>query len=128
MTPQLPVRRGFARPRLAAIAFAITALIASAPAAFGSHAEETLDCGSAGTFVMRATETGAGDHQAPEPSSVLLLEGGGALTVLEFWVNGQLRFANASTGRGNNAVTEVTCSFRNEAGMLFEVNGILTPR
>ena len=118
--------RNAAHPRFAAAGFAVIALLVAAPAAFASHADETLDCGSAGSFVMRATQTAAGDHQAPEPSSVLLLEGGGVLTVSEFRVNGQLRFANASTGRANNAVTEVECSFLNEAGVLFNVTGILT--
>ena len=104
-------------------------LLAALPGtALASHAGVIVDCGAAGTFTARATETGAGDHQAPEPSSITVFEEGGALTVFSLRVNGQPRFAIAGTGRSNNAVTEVTCSYTTGAGLLFEVTGILTAR
>jgi hypothetical protein len=51
------------------------------------------------------------------------------LTVFDFYVNGQLLFSVAQTGRANNNVEEVTCSFRNaDPGELFTVTGVLTAR
>ncbi len=114
--------------RLAVIGLLGAALLSAAPAALASHSGTTVDCGDAGTFTARATQTAAGSHQAPEPSSVLIFEEGGSLTVFEFWVNGQRRFQLASTGRAANAVEEVRCSFTNGAGSYFEIVGILTTR
>jgi hypothetical protein len=94
-----------------------------------SHAGVIADCGSAGTFTVKAHDTGAADNpQAPAPASVTVFEEGGALSVLEFSVNGQLIFSNAGTGRANNNVEEVTCSYTTGDGVLITVTGILTAR
>src|SRR5215207_3931745 len=91
-----------------------------------THDGATADCGSAGTFTVKAQDTGAG-VQFPDPGKLVLFEGGGALTVLEFYVEGQLVWSAAQTGRASNNVTEVTCSFRNaDPGELFTVVGVLT--
>ena len=111
--------------RAAAIVLASGALALAAAPAFASHAGTTADCGSAGTFTIRAIQTAAGSHQAPEPASIIVFREGGALTVFEFRVNGQLRFTLADQGRQQNALDEVTCTFQNEAGATFEVTGIL---
>lgn len=125
MSPRSIHRPSQAVRRFAATVVASGALALAAAPALASHAGTTVDCGSAGTFTARAVQTAAGDHQAPEPSSVIVFEEGGALTVKEFRLNGQLRFALASNGRQQNAVDEVTCSFQNQAGTSFQVTGIL---
>jgi hypothetical protein len=111
------------------VAVVLGAVFAWSPGStFASHAGVTVDCGDAGSFTARAVQTAAGDHQAPEPSSITVFEEGGTLTVMSLVVNGQPRFAIAATGLSNNAVTEVTCSYTTGAGLLFEVTGILTAR
>ena len=91
-----------------------------------THAGAVADCGSAGTFTVKAQDTGVG-VQSPDPGKLVLFEEGGALTVLEFYVEGQLLWSAAQTGRAKNNVTEVTCSFRNaDPGELFTVVGVLT--
>lgn len=113
------------RRRFAAVGLAAVAILAAAPAALASHSGELADCGSAGTYTLRATDTGAGT-QAPEPGNALVFEEGGSLAVFEVWRDGQLRFSNAGTGQSNNALAEVTCTFTNGAGNYFEITGILT--
>jgi hypothetical protein len=104
-------------------------MIAGLPArTLASHSGVIVNCGDAGTFTARATQTAAGDHQAPEPSSITVFEEGGTLTVHELRVNGVLRFSLATAGRANNAVEEVECWYVTGAGLLFEVTGILTAR
>ena len=113
--------------RIAApIAIAAAVLLAAAPAVLASHDGMPVDCGSAGQFTARATQTAAGSHQAPEPGNVLVFEEGGSLAAFEVWLNGQLRFSIAGTGRDANAVDEVTCTFSNAAGSYFEITGVLT--
>lgn len=91
-----------------------------------THAGAIVDCGSAGTFTVKAQDTGSG-VQFPDPGKLVLFEEGGALTVLEFYIEGQLVWSAAQTGRANNNVTEVTCSFRNaDPRELFTVVGVLT--
>jgi hypothetical protein len=91
-----------------------------------THAGATADCGSAGTFTVKAQDTGAG-IQVPDPGKLVLFEEGGVVTVLEFYVEGQLVWSAAQTGRVKNNVTEVTCSFRNaDPGELFTVVGVFT--
>jgi hypothetical protein len=46
--------------------------------------------------------------------------------VMEVWRDGVLRFSNAATGRANNAISEVTCTFTNGAGNDFAITGVLT--
>jgi hypothetical protein len=121
-----PINPGTARRRVAAVTVACIALLGAAPAAFASHDGMPVDCGEAGTFTARATQTAAGSHQAPEPGDVLVFEEGGSLTAFEVWLNGQLRFSLADTGRQSNAVSEVTCTFYNAAGAYFEITGVLT--
>jgi hypothetical protein len=91
-----------------------------------SHAGAIADCGSAGTFTVKAHDNGAG-FQSPAPADVLVFEEGRTLAILEFYVNGQLSFSNAQTGRANNNLEEVTCSFTSGGGVLFTAIGILTP-
>ena len=94
--------------------------------AAATHAGAIADCGGAGTFTVKAQDTGAG-VEFPDPGKVVLFEEGGALTVLEFYVEGQLVWSAAQTGRAKNNVTEVTCTFRNaDPGELFTVLGVLT--
>ena len=107
-------------------ASALVILCAFPLPAGATHAGATADCGSAGTFTVKAQDTGAG-VQFPDPGKLVLFEEGGALTVLEFYVDGQLVWSAAQTGRANNNVTVVTCSFRNaDPGELFTVVGVLT--
>jgi hypothetical protein len=92
-----------------------------------SHAGAIADCGSGGTFTVKAHDNGAG-FQSPAPDAVLAFEEGGTLTILDFYVNGQLIFSKAETGRANNNQEEVTCSFTSGDGVLFTATGILTAR
>jgi hypothetical protein len=100
----------------------------SAQPAAATHDGAIADCGSAGTFTVKAQDNGAG-VQSPDPGKLVLFEQGGALTVFDFYVNGQLVLSLAQTGRAHNNVEEVTCSFRNaDPGELFTVTGVLTAR
>jgi len=109
------------------VAVSVLVILGAFPLPAGaSHAGATADCGSAGTFTVKAQDTGAG-VQFPDPGKLVLFEEGGVVTVLEFYVEGQLVWSAARTGRANNNVTEVTCSFRNaDPGELFTVVGVLT--
>lgn len=93
--------------------------------AVASHAGAIANCGSAGTFTVKAAENSAG-FQSPFPTSVILFEEGGVLTVHEVSRDGQLLFARAATGREKDNLTEVTCSFTTGADGTFTVTGILT--
>jgi hypothetical protein len=107
-------------------ACALVILCAFPLPAGATHAGATADCGSAGTFTVKAQDTGAG-VQFPDPGKLVLFEEGGGVTVLEFYIEGQLVWSAAQTGRANNNVSEVTCWFRNaDPGELFTVVGILT--
>jgi hypothetical protein len=102
------------------------AVLAFAQPAGASHAGAIADCGSAGTFTVKAQDNSAG-FQSPAPDKVVLFEEGGSLTILEFYVNGQLFFSLAQTGRATNNVDEVTCSFTNaDPGETFTAVGVLT--
>ena len=91
------------------------------------HAGATVDCGSAGTFTIKATQTGAGPGiQAPYPWTTIVFEEGGVLTVFKFIENGQVLYDRNETGRAMYAANEVTCTFTFERGDI-EVTGILTP-
>jgi hypothetical protein len=111
------------------MALAVGALVVLgtfAQAAAASHAGAIADCGSAGTFTLKAHDNSAG-FQSPGAGDVLVFEEGGTLAILEFYANGQLLFSNAQTGRANNNLEEVTCSFTNLDGVSFTAVGILTP-
>jgi hypothetical protein len=117
--------------RRAAVGLAASALVVlgtfSQPAG-ATHAGAIADCGSVGTFTVKAQDNGAGS-QSPDPGKVVVFEEGGALTVLEFYVDGQLIWSAAKTGRAHNNVVETTCSFRNaDPGELFTVVGVLTAK
>jgi hypothetical protein len=111
-----------------AVTLGALALTAFAPMALASHLGATVDCGSTGIFTIKATETGNGSWQAPGPGSILLFEEGGTLKPLELWVDGNLRFSTAVTGREHNALTEVQCTFTIGTGQFFWVEGIFTGR
>lgn len=117
-----------ARRASAALALGLLGGLAFAPSTLASHLGAAVDCGSAGTFTLDATETGNGDWQAPGPGDVILLEEGGTLTVFELWVDGNLRFSKAAVGRTRNALAETQCSFTIGTGQLFEVEGLLILR
>ena len=107
-------------------ASSLVMLGAFAQSASATHAGAVADCGSAGTLTVKAQDTGAG-VQFPDPGKVVIFEEGGALTVQQFYIEGQLVWSAADTGRAVNNVTEVTCSFRNaDPGELFTVVGVLT--
>jgi hypothetical protein len=93
--------------------------------ALAFHAGATLKCGSAGTFTIRAQQTGAGP-EAPFPGNLILLEEGGVLTVFKFTQNGQVLFDINETGRAKNNVDEITCTFAHLRGGEIEITGILT--
>ena len=92
--------------------------------ALASHAGATVTCNSGGPFTLRAAENSAG-FQSPNPFNVLIFEEGGVLALRSVRVNGNLLYNNAETGRANNALTEVSCSFTIGAGAFFEVTGLL---
>jgi hypothetical protein len=115
--------------RRAAVGLAASAVVvlgAFPQPAGATHAGAIADCGSAGTLTVKAQDTGAG-VEFPDPGKLVLFEEGGVLTVLEFYVEEQLLWSAAPTGRANNNIDEVTCSFRNaDPGELFTVVGVLT--
>jgi hypothetical protein len=91
------------------------------------HAGEVVDCGSAGTFTIRAMPTRAAiQPEAPGPDNVLFFEEGGTLTVFQLVVNGQVVVDKNATARALNNVDEVTCTLTFELGV-FEITGVLTP-
>jgi hypothetical protein len=114
------------RPIMALAVGALVVLGTFAQPAGASHAGAIADCGSAGIFTLKAHDNGAG-FQSPGPADVLVFEEGGTLTILEFYENGRLLFSNAETGRANNNLEEVTCSFTTGGGVSFVAIGILTP-
>ena len=112
------------------ITFAVAtlgALAALAGPAAASHAGSIANCGTAGTFTVKAAENAAG-FESPFPTSVIVFEEGGVLTVQEISRDGQLIFSRVVTGRARNSLTEVTCSFVTDSDGTFTVTGILTAR
>lgn len=95
--------------------------------ALASHAGATVTCDSGGPFTLRAAENSAG-FQSPNPFNVLIFEEGGVLAIRSVRVNGNLLYSHPETGRVNNALTEVSCSFTIGAGAFFQVTGILVTR
>ena len=93
--------------------------------ALASHAGALVDCGTAGTFTVRAAENSAG-FQSPLPTSVIVFEEGGVLTVQRISRDGQLLFTRADKGQERNSLTEVTCSIATGSDGVFTVTGILT--
>jgi hypothetical protein len=89
-----------------------------------SHAGAIVDCGTAGTFTVRAAEN-SGGFQSPLPTSVIVFQEGGVLTVQRIARDGQLLFTRADNGRQQNNLTEVTCSFATGSDGTFTVTGIL---
>jgi hypothetical protein len=112
------------RRAIVAIAFATVAAFAVAQSALASHAGAAVNCGSAGTFTVRAVTNSAG-FQSPTPFNAVVFEEGGVLTVQQILRNGALVFTRADTGAQSNAVTEVTCSLTTGDGDTFTVTGIL---
>src|SRR5215203_4458193 len=104
----------------------LVALGSAAGQAVASHAGAIANCGDAGTFTVKAAEN-SGGFQSPFPTSVILFEEGGVLTVHEISRDGQLLLTRANTGLNNNNLTEVTCSFTTGSDGTFTVTGTLTP-
>jgi len=112
------------------LTFAIATLVALgsvAGQASASHAGAIAYCGDAGTFTVKAADNSAG-FQSPLPTSVIVFEEGGVLTVHKILHDGQLLFTRADTGLEANNLTEVTCSFTTGSQGTFTVTGILTAR
>jgi hypothetical protein len=112
------------------ITLAIATLVALGSvvgSAVASHAGAIANCGNAGTFTVKAAENRAG-FESPLPTSVIVFEEGGVLTVHEVSRDGQLLFTRADTGRTKDNLTEVTCSFTTGSDGTFTVTGILTAR
>jgi hypothetical protein len=118
-----PIRRRLALVGLVAAASA--SLLAQPAAAF--HIGQTVDCGDAGTFTIKAQPNGAG-FEAPPPGDVLLFEEGLRLALLKITIDGVVVFDQAAVGRANNALDEVTCTFTLANGVPFEVVGLLVAR
>jgi hypothetical protein len=105
----------------------LVALGSVAGPAVASHAGAIATCGSAGTFTVKASENSAG-FESPFPTSVILFEEGGVLTVHEISRDGQLLFVRAGNGREQDSLTEITCSFTTGSDGTFTVSGILNAR
>ena len=101
------------------ICSAVLALAAFASPAGASHAGATADCGTAGTFTLKATPNRA-DFQSPAPDKVILFEEGGVLSVRQLYVNGELVVT-----RGATVPHEATCTFTLGAGDTFTVVGTI---
>jgi hypothetical protein len=91
------------------------------------HDGATANCGSAGTFTIRATPNGAG-FESPPWGDVVLFEEGGTLTVFVISIDGQVVFDANEVGRANNHLEEVTCSFTLANGVHVEITGLLVGR
>jgi hypothetical protein len=114
------LRRGIAL----SVFFTVMLFAAFAPSAGASHNGAIADCGTAGTFTVKATPNNGG-FQSPAPDKLILFEEGAVLTVQQLSVDGELIFTRAATGSQHNAITQVTCSFTIGAGSTFVVTGIL---
>jgi hypothetical protein len=91
------------------------------------HLGLTADCGSAGTFTIKATQTAKNPlFQVPTPTSRLLFEEGGGLTVSQLTLNGEVLLDKNETGREMNNVDEVTCTFTDPDLGEFGATGVLT--
>jgi hypothetical protein len=115
------------RGRLTSAIATFVALGSVAGQASASHAGAVANCGHAGTFTVKAADNSAG-FQSPLPTSVIVFEEGGVLTVHKILHDGQLLFTRADTGLEANSLTEVTCSFTTGSQGTFTVTGILTAR
>jgi hypothetical protein len=116
--------------RRAGITLGIATLVAVgsvAGPAVASHAGAIANCGSDGTFTVKASENSAG-FESPFPTSVILFEEGGVLTVREISRDGQLLFVRAANGREQDSLTEITCSFTTGSDGTFTVTGIFNAR
>jgi len=103
-------------PMICSAAVAFAAFVSPAGA---SHAGATADCGTAGTFTVKAT-TNSADFQSPAPDKVVLFEEGGVLSVRQLYVNGELVLT-----RGATVPHEATCTFTIGAGPTFTVIGTI---
>jgi hypothetical protein len=99
---------------------AVITFAAFASSARASHAGATADCGTAGTFTIKARTNSAG-FESPAPDKAVLFEEGGVLTVRQLYVDGELVLTRGATP----APHEVTCSFTIGAGLTFSVIGTL---
>lgn len=105
------------------VALAFVAVLAQPAAAV--HEGAIVNCGSAGTFTLETTSTGAG-FASPPFTALLRFEEGGTLSVLTTSFDGVLVWNPAAVGRDANAVDEATCSFTLRNGVLVEITGVLT--
>jgi hypothetical protein len=115
------------------LASCAAAFVVSGTAVAG-HDDEIATCTdgtTVSTFTIRAAANSAG-FESPEPFHVLVFEEGAVLTAQTVRVNGNLLFSHAITGRAQNVLTEVTCTFTVGPGMgagsVFEITGTLSPR
>ena len=91
------------------------------------HIGQTVDCGDAGTFTIKAQPNGAG-FEAPPPGDVLRFEEGPILALLRLTIDGVVVFDGADVGIAKNSLDEVTCTFTLANGVPFEVVGLLVGR
>jgi hypothetical protein len=66
--------------------------------------------------------------ESPPWGDVLLFQGGGTLSPLVVYIDGEVAWDDASGGLANNAVDEVTCSFELANGVHVEATGVFTRR
>src|SRR5262245_51230695 len=104
-------------------------LVVGAQPAAAIHQGATLDCGSAGTFTLKATDTGAGLFPPSFFQVELLLRDGhqvGTMVPFQVYVNGSLQ--TISTGAANAVGSQhglSTCSFTGSDGSQVVLIGIL---
>jgi hypothetical protein len=106
------------------LAASILALLPVGVAA--DHVDQTIDCGSAGNFLVVGHQTAAGfDVPIGETNLFLLGDTESVLVIKHVLVNGVVRFSNP--GFQVNSAPVVTCTFTGpRTGSLYTVTGILT--
>jgi len=105
------------------VAIAWVGLLAQPVAAL--HTGAIVDCGSAGTFTIKTSTTGAGIFP-PSFFDVIVFEEHGTLTVHSVSINGQLIVEVATVGRLQGNAEWATCSFTLANGDDVEITGVLT--
>jgi hypothetical protein len=104
--------------------------------AIAGHDDEMATCRDpngtvVGEFTIRASANSAG-FESPNPFNVLIFEEGAVLTAHTVRLNGNVLFSHAVTGRAQNPLTDITCTFTVGPGMgagsVFDVTGTLNTR
>lgn len=101
--------------------------VVTASSAAAEHIGETLDCGTAGEFIIAgANENGFSANVPPGETNVFFLAGTTSVLIIkESYANGVLRFSNP--GFKVNDMPLATCTFTGpSSGRTYTVIGILT--